>query len=90
MNPYKILDIDASAEKRDVVQAAALALRQRHFSAKEVAVAQKELLHPVSKAAHGFLQFLDLKSFVKPINFECPKRPPLSDLKRLSVFDEAT
>ena len=59
MNPYEILNIDDGAEKRDVVQAAALALRQRRYSAREVAMAQRELLDPVSSAAHRFVQFVD-------------------------------
>jgi len=44
MNPYKILDIDRSADKKAIIQAAALALRERRFSAKEVAIAQKGTL----------------------------------------------
>ena len=54
MNPYKILNIGAASEKRDIVQAAALALRERSYSAKEIAMAQRELLDPVSGAAHRF------------------------------------
>jgi len=89
MNPYKILNIDDGAEKRDVVQAAALALRQRRYSAREVAMAQKELLHPVSSAAHQFLQVVELKPFMERVTLKYPKTPRLSDLKRLSIFDEA-
>ena len=90
MNPYKIVNIDAGAEKRDIVQAAALALRQRHYSAREVAMAQRELLDPVSSAAHQFLQFVDLEPFMKAVTFERPEAPRLSDLKRLSIFDETS
>lgn len=89
MNPYKILNIDGGAEKRDVVQAAALALRQRHYNAREVAMAQRELLDPVSSAAHQFLQVVDLKPFIKTVTLEHPESPRLSDLKRLSIFDDA-
>ncbi len=87
MNPYKILNIDAGAEKRDVVQAAALALRQRRYSAREVAMAQRELLDPVSSAAHQFVQVVDLKPFLKRVTCECPEAPRRSELKRLSIFD---
>ncbi len=90
MNPYKILNIDDRAGKRDVVQAAALALRQRRYSAREVAMAQRELLDPVSSAAHRFVQFVDLKPFIKRVTCERPEAPRLSDLKRLSIFDEAS
>ena len=88
MNPYKRLKITADVEKKDIVQAAALALRERHYSAKEVAMAQKELLDPASGAAHRFLQFLDLDPFLKTVIFERPETPRLSDLKRLEIFDE--
>ena len=87
MNPYKTLNIDARAEKKDIVQAAALALRQRHYSAREVAMAQRELLDPVSGAAHQFLQVLDLKPFLDGVTYERPDAPRRSDLKRLSIFD---
>ena len=90
MNPYKILNIGADAEKREIIQAAALALRQRHSSAREVAIAQREILDPVSNAAHQFLQFVDLKPFMKSVRLERPESPELSDLKRLPVFDGAS
>ncbi|EFK10295.1 conserved hypothetical protein [delta proteobacterium NaphS2] len=88
MNPYKILNIDGGIEKRDIVQAAALALRERHYSAKEVAMAQRELLDPASSAAHRFLHFVDLDPFLKAVTFERSEAPRLSGLKRLEVFDE--
>ena len=90
MNPYKILNIAAASEKKDIVQAAALALRERRFSAKEIAMAQRELLDPVSGAAHRFLQFVDLDPFLKAVTFERPEAPPLSHLKRLKIFDEGS
>ena len=90
MNPYKILNIGAGAEKKDVVRATALALRERRYSAKEVAMAQRALLYPVSSVAHRFLQFVDLKPFLKDVTFEPPEAPPLSALERLKIFDEAS
>ena len=90
MNPYKILNIGAGAEKRDVVRAAALALRERRYTAKEVAMAQRELLDPVSSVAHRFLQFVDLKPFLNEVTFDPPEVPRLSVLKRLKIFDEAS
>ena len=90
MNPYKILNIDSGVEKRDIVQAAAHALRDRHHSARKVAMAQRELLDPVSCAAHQFLHFVDLQPFMKTVTLEHPEAPRLSDLKRLSIFHEAS
>ncbi len=88
MNPYKILDTDRSADKKAIIQAAALALRERRFFAKEVAIAQKELLDSVSKAAHDFLQFIDLSQLKRPIPPSDCRTPEISKLKRLSLFDE--
>ncbi len=88
MNPYKILNIGVRIEKRDIIQAAALALRERRYSAKEVAMAQRALLDPVSSAGHRFLQFVDINPFLKAITLERPDAPRLSDLKRLKIFDE--
>jgi len=90
MNPYKILNIDRKADKKEIIQAAASALRERRFSAREVALAQKELLDPTARSVHDFIHFLD----VKPVTVKAPSRkkgrPALSDLKRLSLFDEAS
>ena len=90
MNPYKILNIDGGVEKRDIVQAAAHALRERHHSARKIAMAQRELLDPVSSTAHQFLQVVDLKPFLKRVTYGRLEAPRLSDLKRLSIFDEAS
>ncbi len=90
MNPYKILNIGAEAEKKDVVGAAALALRERRYTAKEIAMAQRALLDPVSSVAHRFLQFVDLKPFLKEVTFEPREVPALHPLKRLKIFDEAS
>ena len=96
MNPYKILNIDHRASKHEIISAAALALRERKYSGREIAEAQKELLDPVSKAAHDFLQFMDLSPLMVR-----PARPaPLagdtrlgemgkSRLTHLSIFDES-
>ena len=104
MNPYRILDIDRQASKREIVQAAARAMRERRFSAREVAVAQKELLNPITRAAHGFLQFIDVKPLQQQLVLawpndqdkrtasEPPDTPPETDkglcLSRLTIFDE--
>lgn len=88
MNPYKILNIDRKADKKGIIQAAASALRERRFSAREVALAQKELLDPASRSVHDFLHFLDVEvPLVRPSSRNASNRP-LVFLERLSVFDE--
>ena len=70
--------------------AAARALRERRFSAKEIAIAQKELLDPVSRAAWEFLAFIDLSSLRQPVSLKGLTQPNTTELQRLSIFDGAS
>ncbi len=97
MDPYRVLELKPEAEKRDIIQAAALALRKRRYSGHEIALAQKELLDPVKKQAHAFLCRLDLEAeSLEPdaalisISREnrLQKQQPVLDLERLTFFDE--
>lgn len=93
MNPYRILNIDHRASKREIISAAALALRERKYSGREIAEAQKELLEPVSKAAHDFLHTLDLGPLqAQPASSARPapsEKLTASGLERLSLFDKS-
>ncbi len=60
MNPFNVLSIDKTASSKAVIQSAAFAMRDRKYSAKEIAQAQKMLLDPVSRACQEFLWFVDL------------------------------
>ncbi len=66
MNPYKILNIDQNATKRDIMAAAARAMKDRNFSGKDVAIAQKKLMNPVSKAIHDFLYVIEIDTSPVP------------------------
>ncbi len=88
MNPYKILNIDYRATKREILEAAALAMRERKFSGREVAVAQKELLDPISKGVHDFLNFINVKSLKEKLDLARSEERAVSQLDRLSIFDE--
>ena len=88
MNPYKILNIDYHADKRKIIEAAALAMREKKFSVQEVAIAQKELFNPINRDAHAFLQFIDVKPLQKQFILSKPRKQTVFDLNRLSVFDE--
>lgn len=61
MNPYKILDIAKTASKQEIIQAAARALREKKYSAREIASAQKALMNTVSRAAYEFMCVIELK-----------------------------
>lgn len=55
MNPYAVLNIDHTATPRDIVQAAAMALRKKTCSAREVAEARKQLMDPRTRLILDFV-----------------------------------
>jgi len=89
VNPYRVLKIDREASKREIISAAALAMRERKFTGREIAEAQRELLDPVSRAAHDFMQFIDpgsrQESLLRPAQ---RKHVGAESLERLTLFDE--
>ena len=94
MDPFRILELTPDASNREIIQAAALALRKRQYSGHEIALAQKELLDPVKKQAHAFLHSLEFEEGEKTVS-ENPgsetahyKKQAVLDLKRLTIFDE--
>ena len=90
MNPFKILNIDAGASKKEIIQAVALAMREKKYSGREVACAQKMLLDPVSGAAQEFLHCIDIRLLKDRLAVKKPDgldRPDISGLARLSIFD---
>lgn len=87
MNPYKILDINKHSTKRDIIQAAALAMRARKYDVRGVAAAQRELIDPISGAAQEFLQFIDLKSLQDRLDLTRSEVQTVSSLKYLSCFE---
>ncbi len=88
MNPYKILNIDSNVTKADIILAVTTAMRARKYSADKIARAQKELLNPISKAAHDFIQFIDIEPFLADIDLTPPKQTLSGAIERLSLFDE--
>jgi len=76
MNPYRILDIDPGASRREILQAVGRALRERQHSIHEVATAQRELTDPLRRATHDFLQIIDLEPMLERL----PPMPPCGEL----------
>lgn len=91
MNPYKILNVAADVTKKEIIQAVTRAMREKRYSGRELAQAQKLLLDPISGAAQRFLHRVNLSSVRQPLEridaFES-NRGHISDLTRLSIFDE--
>ena len=88
MNPYKILSINKYPTKQDIIQAAAIAMRERKFDIKEIAAAQKELMDPIFGITQEFLQFIDLKSLRDRPDLTRSEAQTVSSLEYLSCFEK--
>ncbi|HGY11967.1 MAG: hypothetical protein DRH34_08060 [Deltaproteobacteria bacterium] len=97
MNPFAVLSIKKEASNKEIIHAAALGMRSRQYSAKEIAQAQKMLLDPVSRACQEFLHFIDLSDTKERLiqkiteKSEYPDTPETSDcpqLQCLNVFEK--
>ncbi len=89
MNPYEVLNASRGMTQKEIIQAVTLAMRNKEYSVQEIAIAQKELMNPVIKASHDFINFIEIPSSCNQL----PERPnnttsATNDLKRLSCFDE--
>lgn len=87
MNPYKVLNIDYRANNREILEAVALAMREKKFPIREVAIAQKELLDPISRVVHNFLNFINVKPLKEKVVLSRLEETTIPQLNRLSVFD---
>jgi len=81
MDPYKILEVRVDADSREILLAAAKAMKERKYSAKEIAIAQKALLNPVKKAEELFKN-IDFDIILKNYNVLKPEQKPTEALNR--------
>jgi len=88
MNPYKVLEIDGQAGKKEIILAAAAALRKREFSGHEIANAQKQLLDPASRPIVNFLYSFNFEPFKESLGTAQVSPETTVCLKRLSLFDK--
>ncbi len=88
MNPYRILDIEKGAVKQDIIQATARALREKKYPGREIASAQKALMNPISRAAHEFLHFIDIKALQEQLDLSRPEAPKKFCLEYRPVREE--
>lgn len=96
MNPYEVLAINHDATPRDIIQAAAMALRERKYSAGEVAEARRQLMDPKARLILDFVHFVDIESLIESgeENDSTVSAVILADgteeLERLTIFDSQT
>lgn len=67
MNPFRLLKISPDASPREIVQAAASALREQRHSARDIARARKELMNPETRFFLDFIYTVDLEPLMKDI-----------------------
>ena len=87
MNPYKVLDLSAEAEAKEIIAAAAKAMREKKYSAREIAEARRQLMNPELRPVLDFICFAEVEPLIRPAG---PSAEPLSadDLERLDIFVE--
>ena len=99
MNPYRLLSITPEATPREIVQASALALRENKHSARDIAEARKQLMHPATKFILDFIHTVDLEPLLDDIRKglgELEEREEseivhlieMVDLERLDILDK--
>lgn len=84
MNPYQVLNLRRGSTGRDAVQAVAAALKERKYSSREIALAQRALLDPVSRGVQEFLNFIELE---RPRKEPGPEVRPECRLRYLPSFE---
>ena len=79
MNPYKVLNIGQDAGRAEVMAAVARAMRERKYSAREIAQAQKTILNPAKRTASLFGD-VDFSVAYERIAIPPPPEPPDPDI----------
>jgi hypothetical protein len=64
-NAYSILGIQQNATKQDVIRGQILAMKEKKYPPREIAIAQKQLTSPVQRLGVDFI-YLNLK--IAPID----------------------
>lgn len=61
-NPYQILKVGQDADKRDIMKAQMLAMKERAYSLQEIQIAVKQLLDPAKRLAADFMFPVKIKA----------------------------
>ncbi len=85
MNPYKILGLSAEATAKEIIAAATKSLREKKYSAREIAEARQQLMNPELRPLLDFICFVDLEPLLTSSRLATE---PLGsdDLKLLEIF----
>ncbi len=61
-NPYHILNISQDADKKDIMKAQMLAMKEKKYTLQEIAIAAKQLLDPAKRLAADFMFPVKIKA----------------------------
>lgn len=86
MNPFKVLNLGQDADAQAIMQAATLALREKRYSAHEIAEARRQLMEPTARPLLTFLYVVDLEPLLRQAG-RAATLLNADDLKRLEIFD---
>jgi hypothetical protein len=87
-NPFRLLNVDKTASKKDILQQVTVVMRSRQYDAKSIAEAQKRLFNSITRAAEEFKQFLDLEGCIGPFHPEEIATADVPDIALLDAFDD--
>ena len=87
-NPYQILNVNQDANKKDIMKAQMLAMRERKYSLQEIQIAVRQLFDPAKRLAADFMFPSKIKAKrPQKISFEIPmERIELNDIDE-NAFD---
>jgi DnaJ-class molecular chaperone len=54
-NPYQILNVGQDADKKEIMKAQMLAMKERRYSLQEIQIAVRQLLDPAKRLAADFM-----------------------------------
>ena len=87
MNPYTVLNLDHTATPRDIVQAGVTALREKKYSAREVAEARKQLMNPQTRLILDFVHTAHPEQLIVKRDRSLSPAVSVGELERLTLFD---
>ncbi len=65
VNPFEILDIKPSADKKEILRQVTVAMKKRQYSAKTIVESQKLLFNPLKRAVEEFQYFITTTDITK-------------------------
>ena len=85
MNPYTVLGLSANASAQEILLAATRALREKKYSARQIAEARQKLMNPELRPLLDFICFVDLAPLLRSSD-TVPEALGADELTLLNIF----